>query len=388
MVASSEFPPQNHQLVKPINVSIFLLLVASTLSGCVIVQSHAGYCKYPGGGKALVQRKLALIAAMTPPNPSDRLTFGSDRNPVFVAVPEGKDPRNTPPVLLLHEMPGLSPEVLELARSISDQGYTVYVPLLMGKPDENTDSDALFFRRANSIRFSDPLWESRFQPAAGGHPATRQAGVVELAKLATAILARHSHHRMGVIGNSFSGHLAMALAARMEEVAAPVTSQPAYPFSLVTTSDVGLTGDEIAALRKRVAGGYQILGFRYEYDHICPRERFIQLRKYFGTHGFLDRTLMGDRYQRTDGLPHGAHSVLALCYQPWTDPRKAEPVTHYAFRQLLAFLDAKLKDLAEYRDPPEILKPDDLPQNRERGRFILARSMPKVITVGRILDQN
>ena len=42
-----------------------------------------------------------------------------------------------PGVVLLHELPGMTPECVELARKISDEGFSVYMPLIFGEPNEN-----------------------------------------------------------------------------------------------------------------------------------------------------------------------------------------------------------------------------------------------------------
>ena len=41
-----------------------------------------------------------------------------------------------PPVVVFHELPGLSPATFRLAHRISEAGFTVYVPLLFGRPGE------------------------------------------------------------------------------------------------------------------------------------------------------------------------------------------------------------------------------------------------------------
>jgi hypothetical protein len=60
---------------------------------------------------------------------------------------------------------------------------------------------------------------------------------------------------------------------------------------------------------------------------------------------------MASRYNAIDHLPLRAHSVLTLCYRKW-ERGKPEPATHLAYRQLLAFLDCKLKKGERYEDPP------------------------------------
>jgi dienelactone hydrolase len=40
-----------------------------------------------------------------------------------------------PAVVLLHELPGMIPECVDLGRRIAEAGFTVYMPLLFDQPD-------------------------------------------------------------------------------------------------------------------------------------------------------------------------------------------------------------------------------------------------------------
>jgi dienelactone hydrolase len=351
--------------------------VSIALTGCVLTQTHVGCCDFLGGKRALLQKKFELTQGAKAKVPADSTLIYADNRPVFVAKPGRGDWKTTPPVLLLHEMPGLSPDALELAYCVAQHGYTVYVPLLFGDFQEDSDSRWLFIRRSFSFRFNDRLWMDAY------HIATRVKAVDAIEELARKILDHHATRTLAVIGLCITGSLPMNLAADMPEVVAPVVSQPAIPLRVASPSkarDIGLDEKEVEILKTRIAKDrLQILGFRFQYDHVCPSERFTTLRQTFGIHGFLDRTLPGDRYERIDHLPHGAHAVLTLCYQPWIDEQN-EPATHYAYRQLLAFLDAKLKNFTEYRDPPILRQSDDPRCDQERGRCFpaVARVSPKV----------
>ena len=46
-----------------------------------------------------------------------------------------KSQSSGPAVLLLHELPGLYKEDIELGRRIAQSGFTVYMPLFFGKPN-------------------------------------------------------------------------------------------------------------------------------------------------------------------------------------------------------------------------------------------------------------
>ena len=43
-----------------------------------------------------------------------------------------------PVVIVLHELPGLSPTSLDLGRRIADEGFTVLMPLLFGSPGQDS----------------------------------------------------------------------------------------------------------------------------------------------------------------------------------------------------------------------------------------------------------
>ncbi len=153
-----------------------------------------------------------------------------------------------------------------------------------------------------------------------------------------------------------SGSVALGLAAHIREVVAPVVSQPTIPLVACTKKSreaLGLTAAEMKTLKLRSQHRLQILGFRFEGDRVCPKERFDHLNATFGHKAFVDRTLLGARYHCIDHLPYRVHPVLTNCYLN-SEPGKPESATHYAFRELLAFLDAKLKHsiMQPYFDPP------------------------------------
>lgn len=42
---------------------------------------------------------------------------------------------NEPAVVIMHELPGMIPECVDLARKVASSGFTVFLPLLFGKPN-------------------------------------------------------------------------------------------------------------------------------------------------------------------------------------------------------------------------------------------------------------
>lgn len=69
---------------------------------------------------------------MTPPGFSE-FTFrdGDITHTVF------RSKANGPGVLIMHELPGMTPQCINLATRVVDAGFTVFLPLLFGEPNDN-----------------------------------------------------------------------------------------------------------------------------------------------------------------------------------------------------------------------------------------------------------
>jgi dienelactone hydrolase len=246
---------------------------------------------------------------------------------------EARSHPERPPVLILHEMPALSPDVLNLGLRLTSAGYSVYIPLLWGSKDENASSNLVFFRHAVELTLS-PRW----QVEVGSADRPILDDLVALCR--EYILPEHPNKHLGIIGNCLTGIFPFALAARVPQVTAPVASQPAIPlfYCRKTAQLTGLSVTETAALRTRIHDDrtFQMLGFRFEKDLVSPPERFASLRNEFGER-FLDATIPYEIYHDRDGLPPHAHPVLTECYN------EKAPSTAHAWHEFLAFLAAKLR---------------------------------------------
>src|SRR3954469_8142196 len=63
------------------------------------------------------------------------LTFDEATRPVYVAG-------NGPAVIVMAEMPGISPDVARFARWVRDAGFTVYMPSLFGRDGAYPDAES------------------------------------------------------------------------------------------------------------------------------------------------------------------------------------------------------------------------------------------------------
>ena len=205
-----------------------------------------------------------------------------------------------PAVVLIHEVPGIHPGVLELARRLIDRGYTVYLPSMFGRPGGNAGEGIVKSIAKVCISREFAILANRSSPAAGWLRA----------------LAAKAHQEcggpgVGAIGMCMTGSFALAMALE-PAVLAPVMSQPGLPARLTARrrAAVGLDDGELAQVRARTSHGLRLLGLRFSNDRACPAERFATLRREFGE-GFE-----GIEVDSSPGNPFGiapsAHCVLTV----------------------------------------------------------------------------
>ncbi|MCP3977408.1 MAG: hypothetical protein GY720_23205, partial [bacterium] len=187
-------------------------------------------------------------------------------------------PEDRPPVLLMHELPGMSPECVQLARDLSGShpdyqpGFNMHLPLLFGRPDQ--ESMVNWVRGPWCLRR-----EMSFFAAGKASPITAWMGA-----LVDDIAERNDADAVGVIGMCLSGNLALGLVAH-PRVGAAVSAQPSLPFPIWKFSprrikaDVGLSQRELDAA---VASKTPVTALRYSEDWRCPRERFETLATEWG----------------------------------------------------------------------------------------------------------
>jgi dienelactone hydrolase len=212
------------------------------------------------------------------------------------------DSASKPPVLLLHELTGLTPGTLAYAEELS-KDFTVYVPLLFGEKGARSPASGLwaYWFRGTVEFFPGGEW---------GVPSRGSPPIVHWLRAVTqTIEARHSQQRIGIIGNCMTGPLPVALLDN-PQVGAAVVAQPALPmrFWWSTETDkqsLGLSADDLQSARSSTA---KIYGLRFETDCMSDASKLRTLRDEFGNR-FLDGTIPADSYQK-DGRQINAHSTL------------------------------------------------------------------------------
>ena len=178
-----------------------------------------------------------------------------------------------PGVIVIHEIPGITPQVIEFAEEVVAQGHTVVMPQLFGTPGAKVGPRSMAQAAAQ-------LCVSREFLRMATHTTTPVAGWLRA-------LARDLHEELGgpgvgAVGMCFTGGYALAMLADAP-IAAPVLAQPSAPFSVTPgrARDLGLSPADLDAVKAKVSAGCQVLGLRYKND-IAVGSRFDTLRKELG----------------------------------------------------------------------------------------------------------
>ena len=206
-----------------------------------------------------------------------------------------------PAIVVIPEIPGIHPGVIEFAQRLIDDGYTVYLPSLFGRPGKEATGGeiARSFPRACVAREFAVL-------------ADRTSPVAHWLRA----LAARAHQEcggpgVGAIGMCFTGNFALAMAVD-PAVLAPVLSQPSLPLPLGAKRRRGIALDAADAnvVKQRTADGLCLLGLRFTNDKACPPERFERLRETFGS--AFESIEIDSSKGNAHGIKPRAHSVLTV----------------------------------------------------------------------------
>jgi dienelactone hydrolase len=180
-----------------------------------------------------------------------------------------------PGVILIPEIPGISPEVLGLADHLVANGFTAVIPSPFGVPGK-PGSTGYMLRIVARLCVA-----SEFRAfALNAHRPFSDY----LRALARDLASRTPGAGVGVIGMCFTGGFALT-AAVDDAVLAPVLSQPAVPFPLgaARRHDTGASVEELARIAERTTeDGLCLLGLRFSQDRAVPEARFAALRARLG----------------------------------------------------------------------------------------------------------
>ena len=191
-----------------------------------------------------------------------------------------------PGVIVIHEIPGITPKVAQFAQDVVDAGFTVVMPSLLGTPGRPMTLGATL-KTVGQVCVS-----SEFETWRTGRTSPITSWLRALAKDLHEELGGPG---VGALGMCFSGGFALAMMVD-GHVAAPVLSQPSMPFpvSKALAADLNLSPADLATVKQRVAGGCPVMGLRYEGDKAVGT-RFTTLRRELGD-GFIAIELPGSKH--------------------------------------------------------------------------------------------
>ncbi|SEK86374.1 dienelactone hydrolase family protein [Streptacidiphilus jiangxiensis] len=208
-----------------------------------------------------------------------------------------------PGVVLLPELPGITPEVLGLAQHLVDAGFAVAVPSLFGTPGRRATAGAM-------LTVTPKVCVAKEFRALATDAERPVAAYVRA--LARDLAGRTEGPGVGVVGMCFTGGFALAAAVE-KSVLAPVLSQPSVPLPLGSArrGDPGVSERELAEVRRRAReDGLCLLGLRFSRDGLSPAERFTGLRRAFGD--AFEVIELDSGPGNPAGLPASAHEVLTV----------------------------------------------------------------------------
>lgn len=222
-----------------------------------------------------------------------------------------------PAVIVIAEMPGITPKVAEFGRRVASLGCTAVLPHLFGVPGKSMSAGYV----AQSIF---PACVSREFSCF----ATRKTSPVTvwLRALARQMHAECGGPGVGAVGMCFTGGFALAMMVD-EVMLAPVLSQPSLPFALSKSHrrDLGISDEDLARVKQRCAAEPDLclVGLRFTHDRFVPEQRFQRLKEELGDH--FVAVEIDSSPDNPHGHPRAAHSVLTEHLQdsPGTPTRDA-----------------------------------------------------------------
>lgn len=202
----------------------------------------------------------------------DPLSDFTSREVTFDATPKRVHVSGTgPAVIVMAEMPGISPQVARFARWVREAGFTVYMPSLFGRDGAVPGAEegaAVFKRACISAEFC----------AFGANLASPVTQWLRA-------LARQAHQEcggpgVGAIGMCFTGNFALTMMLE-PAVLAPVLCQPSLPLD--DPAGLEISPAELSAIRQRLErDDLSVIAFRFAGDRVCTAQRFAAYAEALG----------------------------------------------------------------------------------------------------------
>ena len=202
-----------------------------------------------------------------------------------------------PAVVVIAEIPGISPHVARFSRWVRDAGFTVYMPSLFGRdgaiPSASEGKD--IFERA--------CISHEFKAFASNESSPVTSWLRGLAKLAHQECGGPG---VGAVGMCFTGNFALSMMLE-PAVVAPVMCEPSLPLD--NPAGLAIAPEELKTIANRLNNeDLTVMGYRFEGDSFCQAERFAAYSQALGPN-FIGRVLPDSAGNQKD-LPPFAKEVV------------------------------------------------------------------------------
>lgn len=205
-----------------------------------------------------------------------------------------------PAVIVMTEMPGISPHVARFARWVRDAGFTVYMPSLFGRDGAvpGAEEGAAIFQRA--------CISAEFRAFAGKDGTNASSPVTSWLRA----LARLAHQEcggpgVGAIGMCWTGNFALSMMLE-PAMLAPVLCQPTLPLN--DPGGIEISPEDVRAVRQRLEReNLTVLAYRFDGDKFCKAQRFAAYAAALGDR--FEPRVLPDQAANADVAPFFAQHV-------------------------------------------------------------------------------
>ncbi len=179
-----------------------------------------------------------------------------------------------PGVIVIHEIPGITPHVAAFANDLVAARFTVVMPSLVGTPG----------RALSGVYGATSMLKVCIAREFTTWALQQTSPIVTwLRALAADLHASVGGPGVGAVGMCFSGGFALGMMVD-DVMVAPVLSQPSLPFALgkpQRRADLNLSPSDAERVGERGAAGCEVLGLRFDRDRLVGT-RFESLRALLG----------------------------------------------------------------------------------------------------------
>lgn len=240
---------------------------------------------------------------------------------------------NGPAVIVMPEMPGISPQITRFCRWVRDAGFTVYLPSLFG-----TDGDVPTAEEGLAV-LKRACVSAEFRALAANQTSPVTVWLRALAKFAHEECGGPG---IGAIGMCFTGNFALTMMLE-PAMLAPVLSQPSLPMN--EPGGLEISPEDLTAVKNRLdREDLTVLAYRFQGDRFCTAQRFAAYSNALGDR--IKTIVLPDNaahpspppfFEKVVGCPHSvvtAH-LIDEAGQPTTQARD-EILAFFAQRLLPA----------------------------------------------------